>query len=120
MSEKVTLDLPEGLARQLRAVAANSRRRFEDVVMEYIERGADQASVEFLPDADLLALCDAQMEEADQEELANLQGMRREGPLSPHDSQRLEYLLDTYRRGLVRKAKALQAAVGRGIRAPLG
>ena len=55
MSEKVTLDLPEDLARRIRTTAAQSHRTFEEVVVEYIERGASEP----LADAAILVLCDA-------------------------------------------------------------
>jgi hypothetical protein len=38
MSEKVTVELPEELAQRASAVAAQTRRRFEDVLVEWIGR----------------------------------------------------------------------------------
>ena len=76
--------------------------------------------VESLPDADLLALCDAELDESRQEELGSLLAELREGELSASQRLRLDELMGGYRRGLVLKARAIKEAVGRGLRASLG
>jgi hypothetical protein len=77
-------------------------------------------SPESLSDQEVLALCDAQMPEDEQQQLSELLSRQREGELRPADRPRLDELLGNYRRGLVRKAQALQVAVSRGLRPPLG
>jgi hypothetical protein len=119
MTQTVTLELPAELVDRARCVAERTRRRFEDVLIEWMSR-AESVSVEELSDEEVLALCDSQLPESDQEQLSELLGRQREGQLQPGDKQRLEQLLGAYRRGLLRKAQALQVAVSRGLRAPLG
>jgi hypothetical protein len=119
MSEKVTVELPEELARRAHAIAAQTSRPVEDVLVEWIHRAAGEPAVESLPDEVLLALCDSQLEEGLQEELSGLLELRREGELEPGERGRLEELMTLYRRGLVRKAQALKAAVARGLVPPL-
>ena len=75
--------------------------------------------VESLPDDQVLALCDTQMDAEQQEELGDLLTRNREGLLSSTERTRLDELMQTYRHGLVRKAQALKVAVERGLRPPL-
>jgi len=119
MSETVVLQLPERIARSGREVAARTRRRLEDVLVEWIDRTVLDLPVEYLPDDQILALCDLQLEPAQQAELSRLLARNREGALSAAEIGQLDALMQTYRRGLVRKAQAFNVAVQRGLRPPL-
>jgi hypothetical protein len=120
MSVTVTLEVPEEVARRARALAAKTQRRFEDVLVEWLDRAGEEPPVESLPDEEVLALCDAQMEAGQQEELSDLLSRNREGSLRAEDRGRLDSLMRVYRGGLVRKARALKTAVERGLRPRLG
>ena len=120
MSETVTLEVPDELARRVRALAVATHRRFEDVVLDWLRRAVEEPPVEALPDGELLALCDATLEHDDQEALSLLLARNREGMLSALEKEHLDTLMDTYRRGLILKARALKVAVSRGLRPPLG
>lgn len=119
MTEIITLELPEPLARQAKEIAALTQRRLEDVLVEWIDRAITDLPIESLPDAQVLALCDSQLPQEQQTALANLLACNREGTLDEGDRQQLDDLMQIYRSGLVRKARALQVAVGRGLRPPL-
>lgn len=116
MGERVTLDLPPELVERVRLVAARTQRRVEDVLVDWIWQGGIEPDVESLPENELLALCDREMEAERQEELSDLLERNREGLLTEADHIRLDELLRNYRQGLVRKAKALNVAVARGLR----
>lgn len=116
MAEKVTIELPEDVAQQVRTVAAQTRRSFEEVLVEWIRRAGAEPVLELLPDQELLAVCDSQPSQAEQEELSELLGRNQEGALLPTDRARLEALMRGYRTGLVRKAQALKVAIARGLR----
>ena len=120
MSVRVTVELPEALAERARTEAARTRRRFEDVLVDWLDRAGGEPPVEQLPDEAVLALCDSQMEAGQQEELSDLLARNREGPLQGEERSRLDTLMQLYRRGLVRKARALKTAVERGLRPRLG
>jgi len=120
MSETVTLEVPDELARRARALAAATHRRFEDAVVDWLRRAVDEPGVEALPDGELLALCDATMDPVEQEALSLLLAGQREGTLSAPEKASLDTLMDTYRRGLVLKARALKEAVSHGLRQALG
>jgi hypothetical protein len=119
MSETVTLEIPEELARRARALAAATHRRFEDAVLDWLRRAVDEPAVEALPDEALIRLCDATLGAVDQEELSRLLSGHREGLLSAEETGRLDALMAAYRQGLVLKARALKEAVARGLRPPL-
>jgi hypothetical protein len=120
MTEKGTVELPLALAERARAVAAQTHRPVEEVLVEWIDRAAAESPVESLPDEEVLALCEAQLEEGLQQQLSDLLERRREGALQPPEDGRLEELMRAYRRSLVRKAQALNAAVTRGLKPRLG
>ncbi len=116
MSEIVTVELPDELARRARAMAAYTQRRVEEVLIEWIDRAGAELSLELLPDDQILAVCDEQMDSGQQEELSNLLAHNREEELNDSERQRLDALMWIYRRGLVRKAHALKVAVARGLK----
>jgi hypothetical protein len=119
MSETVTLQIPEEITLRAREMAARTRRRVEEVLVEWLDRAAVEPPVDSLPDDQILALCDLQMDAEQQAELSDLLARNREGQLDSTEHTRLEELMLVYRRGLVRKSQALKVAVERGLRPPL-
>ena len=83
---------------------------------ERVTRDAPEPDVDALSDDELLALCNARLEQGAQQELGDLLERHGEGALPPGESARLEELMRLYRRGLVRKARAMKAAVARGLK----
>ena len=119
MSETITLDLPEQLVESARAIATQTHRRVEDVLIEWLDRAATEIPVELLPDEQVLALRDLQMEHGQQASLSDLLARQQEGTLTADERRQLDALLGTYRRGMVRKAQALKVDVDRGLQPPL-
>lgn len=119
MAEIVTLELPETLAQRAKEIAALLHRRFEDVLVELIDRAITELPVESLPDEQVLVLCDMQMETEQQEALSDLLARNREGQLNDIEVRQLDELMQVYRRGLVRKARSLKVAVERGLKPAL-
>ncbi|MBK9232252.1 MAG: hypothetical protein IPO15_15715 [Anaerolineae bacterium] len=119
MSETIVLELPDRLAHSTREIATRTQRRLEDLLVDWIDRTMSDLPVEALPDSQVLALCDSQLTNAQQEQLSRLLAHQREGWLSGDDRRRLDELMQVYRRGLVRKAQAIHVAVQRGLRPPL-
>lgn len=116
MSTTVQVKIPENVERDARAVAERTGSRIEDVLSEWLDRYAAELPLDLLPDERILELCDAQMPQDDQDELSDLLGQNRESTLSAEGQIRLNELMQTYRRELVRKAEALKIAVQRGLR----
>ncbi len=119
MAEIVTLELPETLAQRAKEIAILTNRRLEDVLVEWIDRASQELPVESLPDDWVLALCDMQMEPEQQEALSELLEGNREGQLNNEEANQLDELMQVYRGGLVRKARALKVAVERGLKPAL-
>jgi hypothetical protein len=116
MAEIVTLELSDALAQQAKQIASLSHRRLEDVLVEWIDRAITELPIESLPDDQILALCDLQMEPQQQELLSNLLAQNQAGQLSQTETEQLDQVMKIYRRGLVRKARALKVAVEKGLR----
>jgi hypothetical protein len=119
MGFQLTVEIPDDLARRAKALAAVSNRRLEDAVVEWIDRAVAEPDLADLPDAKVLELCDATLDDARQRELSDLLGRWREGELAETEERRLDELMAVYRRGLVLKARAAHEAVARGLRARL-
>jgi hypothetical protein len=119
MSETVMLEIPDALAQRARSVAQHTQRRIEEVLIEWLDRAATELPMELLPDDQVLALRDMQMDEVQQAELSDLLTHQREGQLSNSEQVRLDMLMDIYRSGMMRKAQALKIAVDRGLQPPL-
>lgn len=121
MTQTVVLKLRDDLAQNVQRIAGLTQRSLEDVLTEWIEQGAQNtAYLEQLPDNEILIIADSQLDAEDQRTLSDLMAKQRENQLSTTDRAQLTRLMQIYRQGLVRKAKAAQIAVQRGLRPPLG
>ena len=119
MAEIVAIELPESVALSARVVAARTSRPIEEVLVSWLARAAAELPISALPDEQVLALRDLQMADEQQQELSALLAGQREQQLDAPERARLDWLLTSYRRGMVRKAQALQVAVDRGLQPPL-
>jgi len=119
MALVITLELPEPLAQQAKDIAALKEQRLEDVLVEWIGRAITELPVESLPDEQVLALCDLQMETSEQEVLSDLLARNASGQLMVAEVRQLDELMQVYRRGMVRKARALKVAIDRGLKPAL-
>ncbi len=116
MSQRLTVELPDELARRAQDAAAASNRRLEDAVVDWISQAIAEPETEALSDAELLTRCDTTIAADLQEELSGLLADAREGELGDAGRSRLDQLMMIYRRGLVQKARAWREAVARGLR----
>lgn len=119
MPQVVTLELSDRLARQARDIAVDAHRRFEDLLIELIERSITDLPVESLPDQQVLALCEKQLDLEQQTRLDDLLARNREGELDASELPQLDELMQIYRHGIVRKARAWKTAVDRGLKPPM-
>lgn len=119
MAESVTLEIPESIAQQARQLANQTQQRFEDILLEWLTHSFTELPIETLPDSQVLALCELQLDEPQQHNLSILLERQSEGQITSTETQELDFLMKLYRSGMVRKAKAMQIAVERGIYPPL-
>ena len=87
--------------------------------MAEIDHDITKLAIESLPDEQVLAMCDMQMETQQQEVFSELQARHREGQLNDAEVHQLDELMEVYRRGLISKARALKVAVERGLKPAL-
>lgn len=120
MSYVVTIAISDAAASMAQNLARRTERRVEDVLADWIDHAVAELPVESLPDDQIRLLCSAEMSNVQQEELGELLTRRREGALDAIGQERLGQLMEVYRRGLVRKAQALQVGVARGLIPALG
>ena len=119
MVQSISLDIPDSIVQQAQQLASQSQQRLEDILLEWLTHSFTEHPVETLPDSQIIALCNMQLDEQQQETLDTLLDKQREDELTPADSQELQFLMRLYRRGLLRKAKALKVAVERDLVSPL-
>lgn len=119
MNKTITLEIPEDIERDARAVAQQTGVRLEDVLTEWLERFASEMPLDSMTDDRILELSDMQMPMQQQNELSELLEQNREATINEQGRTRLDELMQIYRRGLVRKAEALNLAVQRGLKSPL-
>ena len=117
MPEQITLTLPSGVYRRVEAFARRSGRSMGELLENTIEMTF--SSFDNWPDEEVLAASRITMADAEDRRLSELLGLQAEGLLEPGDREELADLMGLYERLLVRKAKALQEAVRRGLHEPL-
>ena len=118
MSQSITLQLPDDLVSIAQAEAKRSAKPLEVVLVQWMQHGVSE-DLQQLSNRELLAICDSTMQIELQQALSELQAKNREDSISNSERTRLQELMDVYQRGLLRKAKALKIAFGRGLRASL-
>ncbi len=115
MSKKITLQLRDEIIARALAVADHSERDLEEVLSEWLDRYVDDLPMESLPDDEVLAWCHFELSPMSEYELRTLLYRHRHYDLTNEEHIRLDELLQTYRRGVVRQARALQVAIARGL-----
>ncbi len=73
----------------------------------WLDRAITDLPIESLPDAQVLALCDSQLSHEQQTTLSEFLSRNQEGNLGEAETRQLDELMQVYRAGLVRKARAL-------------
>jgi uncharacterized protein YpmS len=119
VGEIIQLELPDSIMNQARTMASRTNLPVEEVLSNWLKRFVTDLPIETLTDQEVLALCDSQMDEDDQQELDYLLSLQREREITLSQQEQLNELMTSYRRGLVRKSEALKVAVERGLRKPL-
>ncbi len=116
---QVVISVRDEILRTAAHAAEESQRRVEEVLADWLERAITEMPVETLSDEEIRALTERQLKPEDQDALSDLLIRSREGMLDPVGQARLDGLMESYERGLLRKAQALRVAVQRGLRAAL-
>jgi hypothetical protein len=119
VSQQITIEVSEQAARHASAVAAQTQRRVEEVLAEWLESLIQDMPIETMSDTEVLALAGLQFSDEQQEILTDLLEQNREDNLDAEGRRRLDELMRIYEHGLLRKSQALRIAVERGMLEPL-
>jgi hypothetical protein len=124
MATEVTITLPDEVYQRAERFALLANRDLNSVLADTV--GASLFSIQphltnltpidLLPDPEILALSNLQMDPAQDARLSELLEKQRERSLLSNEPQELEGLMQIYREALLRKTAALVEAVKRGLR----
>jgi hypothetical protein len=125
MSSIVTVNLSDTVRERAAAWAQRAGRSLPDFLAEAIESSLLPLDnmpppVETWSNDEVLAVADASLSPDEDRRLGELLALQRESMIADHERVELASLMQLYQRGLVRKAAAIQEAVRRGLRKPLG
>jgi hypothetical protein len=132
MSTSVTIDLPDEVYRRIEKFALLANRDLSSILSEMLAHNLPLIDIDNnelqsnklepiadLSDSQVIALTKLEMEPLQDAKLSELLDKQQSGTFAPKEPQELEYLMQIYREGLLRKATALAEAVKRGLMEPL-
>lgn len=115
----LTMQIPEAIEQEVRQIARRTQRPIEAIITQLLELGITEAPVDSLSDSRVLELCDQMMPADQQAEMSRLLDRNQNGDITSAEVLQLDELMNTYQKGMLRKAAAWKVAVARGLRPPL-
>jgi hypothetical protein len=127
MSTQITITLPDEVYQRAERFARLANRDIASVLVDTIQLSIppiradifDLEPISDLPDEQVLALTELQMESDQDARLSELLDHQQAGLLTENERLELQALMQIYQEGLLRKATALSEAVKRGLMEPL-
>jgi hypothetical protein len=127
MSIPVTVNLADDVYQRAKRFALIANRDLSSVIADTVANsfpltGVDSdliSPVADLTDEQVMALTQLEMEPLQDAKLSTLLDRQQAGSLESGEPEELEFLMQVYREGLLRKATALVEAVKRGLMEPL-
>ena len=127
MSTQITITLPDDFYQRAERFARFANRDLASVLSDTIQLSIPSISPEAealqpisdLPDVEILALTELQMEPDQDRRLSALLDRQQAGILTETEHPELQMLIGIYQEGLLRKATALNEAVNRSLISPL-
>jgi hypothetical protein len=127
MSIPVTVNLSDDVYQRAKRFALIANRNLSSVIADTVANsfpltGVDSdliSPVADLTDEEVMALTRLEMEPLQDAKLSELLDRQQSGSLESGEPEELEFLIQVYREGLLRKATALAEAVKRGLMEPL-
>jgi hypothetical protein len=115
MSKQITLQLSDDLVARAYEIATRSDQPLEDILADWIHQYVDDLPIETLADNEVLLLCQYELDQTHKNELRQLLYIHQERKLNFTEQLRLDELLQIYRKGIIRKSRAIQVACARGL-----
>ncbi|MEC4816274.1 MAG: hypothetical protein SAK29_23860 [Scytonema sp. PMC 1069.18] len=132
MATQITLNLPDEIYQKAEHFAQLTNRNLSDVLTQVITLSFSPISsqsvstnslevtfIASLPDEEVIALTDLQMEPEQDQRLSELLYNQQAGTLTNTEHSELVALMQVYQEKLLLKAQALREAVQRGLREPI-
>jgi hypothetical protein len=127
MSIPVTVNLADDVYQRAKRFALIANRDLSSVIADTVANsfpltGVDGdliSPVADLTDKQVMALTQLEMEPLQDAKLSTLLDRQQAGSLESGEPEEVEFLMQVYREGLLRKATALAEAVKRGLMEPL-
>ena len=127
MSTEITITLPDEVYQRAERLARLANRDLASILADMIQIDLPPVSpdvttlepVSALSDEEILALTQLQMEPDRDARLSQLLACQQAGILTETERPQLQFLMQIYQEGLLRKATALSEAVKRGLIPPL-
>jgi hypothetical protein len=127
MSIPVTVNLADDVYQRAKRFALIANRDLSSIIADTVANsfpltGVDSdliSPVADLNDEQVMALTQLEMEPLQDAKLSTLLDRQQAGSLESGEPEELEFLMQVYREGLLRKATALAEAVKRGLMEPL-
>lgn len=127
ISTQITITLPDKIYQRAKLFARHANRDMASVLADTIQLSMppvrldilDLPPVADLPDEQVLALTELQMEPEQDARLSALLDRQQASLITENERLELQSLMQIYQEGLLRKATALGEAVKRGLVEPL-
>jgi hypothetical protein len=127
MSTQITITLPDDIYQRAELFARLANRDIASVLADTIQLSIPPVSLDILdlqpvadlPDEQVLALTELQMEPEQDARLSVLLDRQQANLITENERLELQALMQLYQEGLLRKATALSEAVKRGLLEPL-
>jgi hypothetical protein len=127
MSTQITITLPDDIYQRAELFARLANRDIASVLADTIQLSIPPVSLDVLdlppvadlPDDQVLALTELQMEPDQDARLSALLDRQQANLITENERLELQALMQLYQEGLLRKATALSEAVKRGLLEPL-
>jgi hypothetical protein len=127
MSTQITITLPDDIYQRAELFARLANRDIASVLADTIQLSIPSVSLNILdlppvadlPDEQVLALTELQMEPEQDARLSALLDRQQANLITDNERLELQALMQLYQEGLLRKATALSEAVKRGLLEPL-
>ncbi len=127
MSTEITITLPEEVYQRAQRFARLANRDLASILADMISIDLPPVSQDVtrlepvweLSDKQVIALTQLQMEPDRDARLSQLLDRQQAGILTETERPQLQFLMQIYQEGLLRKATALSEAVKRGLMPPL-
>lgn len=128
MSTQITITLPDDIYQRAELFARLANRDIASVLADTIQLSIPSVSLDTLdlppiadlPDEQVLALTELQMEPAQDARLSALLDCQQANLITENERLELQTLMQLYQEGLLRKATALSEAVKRGLVSRVG